>query len=163
MLGILGAFLLVSATTAIGFCIAAENRRAALCAEGYLALVEHIEASLPSLESLESIIAVFENRSLRREGVLEILQTKNSAVPCNKRLAVAIELQREDKTLYEVLLPLSKELGSTDYTKQQRSLAAAKTSLSALCAARRAETERGDGCYKWLGVLAGAMAVILLI
>lgn len=160
---LLGAALIMASTTSAGLSLAAEKRNRALYAEGFLALVEHIEASLPSLAVLEDIIKGFDNKALRRAGVMDILKAQNSALPCNKRLMSAIELQAEDKALYSVLSPLAKELGSTDYTKQLKSLGQAKVALSTLCAARRGETENSERCYKWLGVLAGAMAVILLI
>lgn len=163
MTGIIGAMLTMGGCTAAGFCAAAQKRRRALCAEGFAALVAHIQSQLPSLVLLEDIIASFENTALERAGVMEVLKSQNSLMPCNKRLLAAIELQTEDKALYSLLLPVARELGSTCYERQLQSLTAATAGLNELCATRRkglAETER---CYRWLGALTGAAAVILLI
>jgi len=153
----------LAACSAVGFGLAAEKRRRALMAEGFLALVRHVEDSLPSLLPLEDIMAVFDNESLRRYGVLETVKSKSSIQPCNKRLAEAIELTREDGELYGVLRSLVNGLGSTDYDKQQKSLRGVAAALESLSASRRSELEKGEKCYKYLGVLAGAMTVILLI
>lgn len=163
MTAFIGAALVMIASTAIGFGTAREKRRRTLCAEGFYGLVEHIELSLPSLASLEDIIRGYDNGTLRQEGVMDTLLSANSTLPCNKRLALAIELQREDKALYGALLPLTRELGNTDYTRQSQSIAQVKASLYTLSTARRAELHKEERCYKWLGVLAGMAAVILLI
>ena len=163
MTAIIGAALVIGASSAMGFGVAAEKRRGVLCAEGFLALVEYIEASLPSLAPLEDIISSFDNKSLSRYGVTDILLSSGGPMPCNKRLAYAIELQREDKALYCILSPLARGLGSTDYQSQAQSLARARAALASLCAARKRDSENSEKCFKWLGVLAGTAAVILLI
>ena len=163
MTEIIGSGLILAASTALGFGLAAEKRRRTLMAEGFLALVKHIEDSLPSLLPLEDILAVFDDQALRRYGVLAVINDPNSIKPCNKRLADAIELTRDDPRLYSVLSALVKGLGSTDYDKQLKGLRGALAALGSISTARRAELEKGEKCYKYLGVLAGAMAVILLI
>ncbi len=163
MYSLIGAALVMGASTALGFSAAAEKKRRTLIAEAYLALAVRIEDALPSLLALEDILEGFENPILLREGFFEILLNKNSPLPCNKRLLFAIELHREDKALHSILLPLAKELGSTDYDRQKRSLLSARTALESLCGERRADNEKAESLYKWLGVLTGAMAVILLI
>lgn len=163
MTAILGAALVVTACSAIGFGFAADKRRRTLMAEGFLALVRHVEDSLPSLLPLEDIMAAFDNEALARYGVLDEVKNKSSILPCNKRLAAAIELTKDDVRLYGVLRTLARGLGSTDYDKQQKTLQGVAASLNTLSASRRAELEKGEKCYKYLGVLAGAMAVILLI
>ncbi len=163
MLSLVGAALIIGASTVLGFSLAAEKKKRVLIAEAYLALTERIEDALPSLLALEDILRGFENRTLEREGFFNILRNKNSSLPCNKRILYAIELHREDKALYGILLPLARELGSTDYARQKRSLEGARTTLAGLCKERHAAAEKAESLYKWLGVLTGAMAVILLI
>lgn len=163
MTAFIGAVLIMAASTAIGFGTAIEKRRRTLCAEGFFGLVEHIELSLPGLAALEDIISGYDNKTLRQEGVMDTILDPNSTLPCNKRLALAIELQKEDKALHDILVPLAKELGTTDYTRQSQSLLQAKAALYALSTSRRAELGNAERCYKWLGVLAGMTAVILLI
>lgn len=163
MTGIIGAVLVMGGFSAAGFGLAAEKRGRALRAEGFADLIAHIQAHLPSLAALEDIIASFENAALARAGVMEVLKGQNSALPCNKRLLAAIELQTEDKALYNILLPVARELGSTDYERQAQSLAAAGASLKELCSTRRQGLAESERCYRWLGMLTGAAAVILLI
>jgi len=163
MISILGAVLTIAAFSAVGFGAAAEKRRRVRVAEGFAALVEHISARLPSLAVMDDIVMGFDNTALRASGVLKLLQAQNSYTPCNKRLLCAIELQRDDTELYRLLLPMATELGSTDYGRQKHSLETVAAQLNALCAARRAGLENSEKCYRWLGVLAGVTAVILLI
>lgn len=163
MTAVIGSALVIGASSAIGFFAAAEKRRGVLRAEGFLALTEHIEASLPSLAPLEDIVRFFESKALSRLGVMDILLAPGSLQPCNKRLVHAIELQREDKVIYEILSPLGRGLGSTDYQSQAQSLARARSALASLYAARLKDGESSEKCFKWLGVLAGVAAVILLI
>ncbi len=163
MLTAAGALLVVAAFGAAGFALAREKKSAALCAEGYALLFKHIRMRLPSLEVLESIVADFENPALETAGVLSVLKDGRSAVPCNKRLLAAIELQKDDGELYSVLLPAARELGSTDYERQTRSLDDTVSRLEALSELRRSSLEGSERCCRWLGVLAGVMTAILLL
>lgn len=158
-----GALLVIGAFGAAGFVMAAEKRQRVLCAEGFAALAEHISARLPGLAAMDEIVGDFENEALKSAGVLPILQDGNSLLPCNKRLLAAIELQKDDEKLYSILLPLAKELGSLSYESQRRSLAAASQKLGELCKKRRASLAGGEKCCRWLGVLAGAAAAVLLL
>lgn len=163
MTAAVGAVLVIVAFGGAGFLLAAEKRRSLLCTEGYLLLVGHISAYLPSLIPMERIIEEFENPALEKEGVLRILKGKNSIEPCNKRLLAAAESRKEDIALYTVLCSVAAELGSTDYDRQRKSLEAAQIRLNELYEARKASLAGSEKCYRWLGVLAGMLTVILLL
>ncbi len=163
MTAILGSVLVLTASTALGFGVAADKRRRTLMAEGFLELVRHVEDSLPGLAPLEDIVSLFRNEALERYGVLERVKEKSSVLPCNKRLETAIELTRDDTGLYGILQGFVKELGSTDYDRQLKGLQTARAALTSLSRQRRQELEKGERCYKYLGILGGALAVILLI
>ncbi len=163
MTAVLGAVLVISAFGSAGFLLAAQKRSVALYTEGYTLLIKHICTRLPALTPMDEIIAEFENPALANAGVLQILKGENSIELCNKRLTAAIELQKDDSALYGILCSVAKELGSTDYERQQKSLEDAYRKLSELCHKRKSELENGEKCYKWLGVLAGMMTVILLL
>lgn len=163
MTAVLGAMLVIAAFSGVGFLLAAEKRRAFRRTEGYLLLVGHISARLPALIPMERIIEEFENPALEKEGALRILKGKNSIEPCNKRLLAAAELRKEDTALYAVLCSVAAELGSTDYDRQRKSLEAAHVRLTELYETQKAALESGEKCYRWLGVLAGMLTVILLL
>ena len=163
MKALIGAVLIIAACGSTGFLYAAEKRQRTLCAEGYLELIRYISERLPCLTPMDAIIKEFDNSALENAGVLRILRGEHSIEPCNKRFLRAIELQKDDTELYSVLLPLANELGSLEYGRQMRSLKTAEVRLDILCGKRRAALEGGEKCYRWLGVLAGAMAVILLL
>lgn len=163
MTAVLGAVLVIAAFGGAGFLLAAEKRRAFLRTEGYLLLVGHISARLPSLITMERIIAEFENPALEKSGDLRILKGENSIEPFNRRLLAAAETQRDDAALYSAICSVATELGSTDYDRQRKSLEAAHVRLTELYETQKAALEGGEKCYRWLGVLAGMLTVILLL
>lgn len=163
MIVVIGAALVIAAFGGAGLLLAGQEREKALCAEGYALLIKHICARLPSLAPMDEIVADFENAALKNAGALRLIKGENSVQPCNKRLLAAIELQKDDAELYGLLRPVAAELGSTDYERQKRSLDDAYLRLNELCEKRRARLESGEKCYKWLGVLAGVLTVILLL
>lgn len=163
MTAVLGAVLVIAAFGGAGFMLAAEKRRSLLRTEGYLLLVGHIVACLPSLIPMERIIAGFENPALEKSGELRILKGKNSIEPFNRRLLAAAEALKEDTALYAALCSAAAELGSTDYDRQSKSLKAAQIRLGELYEARKASLAGSERCYRWLGVLAGMLTVILLL
>lgn len=161
MTALVGAALVIAACGSIGFLLAAEKRKSALRTEGFALLIKHISVRLPSLALMDDIMGEFENKALAEAGVLQTL--KNGAGTCNKRFAAVAEAQKGDSALYAVLKPLANELGSTDYERQRQSLNDAEAKLTALSEARQAKLEGGERCYRWLGVLAGVLTVILLL
>ncbi len=158
---LIGAVLVISACGYMGFVLAGQKRVAAERTEGYMLLLKHMQDRLPSLMDMDSIVADFENKALCQTGELAIIKEGNS--PCNKRLAAAIELQKDDTALYAIIGRLSKGLGGTDYDRQQKDLQEAYIKLCELNDKRQKELQSGEKCYKWLGVLAGALTVILLL
>lgn len=163
MTAFIGAALVMAACASLGFMLAAEKKRAVQCTEGFALLVKHIALRLPSLAVMDDIVSDFDNDGLKRADVLQALKGGGGAQPFNKRLLAVAEAQKHDGALYGILKPLATELGSTGYERQQQSLTEAEKRLFALYEKRKRELDNGEKCYKWLGVLAGATTVILLL
>lgn len=159
MTSFLGAVLLTAASGAVGFAFAAQRKNELLIAEGFLALFRHILLNLPSLKTMDAILEDFHHPALDGAGITERL--KNSA--CSFRFAAATELVSADTQLYEVLKRGTARLGGTDYESQEKQLSITADELEVLCDLRRLAYKNGEKCYRWVGVLCGAAASILLL
>jgi len=162
MNSIIGAVLVICATSLAGFSLASQKKGELRTAEGFLRFVEHILIKLPSLLMMDSIFESFADEFLEKAGFIEILCAKNSNAPCNKKFLAAIEFLREDRHLHDILCRVGAELGVSDYRRQQDSLQAASGELKDLTQKRRETLAGSERSYKWIGFLTGALIAILL-
>ncbi len=149
---IFGALLITLACGYAGNALATEKKKELYYAEGFLSVVSYILLRLPSLTLLDTVIAECTEPFCKKEGIVS-----------NKTLRAAIELTKADEPLYAVLKRLCDTLGSTELVRQAQSLQGAVSELEALCRVRREKCAATVRCYRYVGILGGAAAAILLL
>lgn len=156
---ILGMVLLFSACTLAGVFSAVYKAEAIKCTEAYLSLVSFIKFKISCYRTeLNEIYCEFENEYMKKNGSLQILRDKGFK---------AALLHSENKVKlpeneFKAMAGFAEKLGSSDVQGQIENLDFALKILGEFHDSLKEKYPSQKKMYISLGMLAGALAVIIL-
>lgn len=160
MLKIIGALMIVAASSAVGFIKAERCRTRVRQLEAFSKLISHISSQIESfLTPLERIYADFQNDTLEKCGFLPLLRQYGgvrAVAECRARLCL-------DTPEAEELERFFSELGGHAIDIESRRLAYFEKRMSELSEAAAAELRGKQKLYRTLGFLVGTMLAVILI
>ena len=157
---IVGLFLIFVCCTAAGMTASGSVSRSLSLCEGMLAFVRHIRGRVSYYkEPVEEICTSFQNEAFRRAGLDRLIAERGFPEALEvERGALALE---EDA--YHAILSFAKRLGSLSYNEQIADCDYATEVLETAILQKRESIPAKRQIYSAMGILGGAMAVLILI
>ncbi|MBQ8287191.1 MAG: stage III sporulation protein AB [Clostridia bacterium] len=156
----IGLFLIFVCCTAGGMALAGGVSRSLSLCEGMLAFVRHIRSRVSYYKApVGEICTSFQNEAFRRAGLDGLIAERG--------FPKALEMERGALSLeedaYQALLSFAKRLGSLSYDEQIADCDYVGEVLEAAIEQKRESIPAKRQIYSSMGILGGAMAVLILI
>ncbi len=156
----IGLFLIFVCCTAVGMSLAGGVTRSLSLCEGMLAFVRHIRSKVSYYKApVGEICASFQNEAFRRAGVDHLISERG--------LSKALELERGafslEEDAYDALQGFAGRLGSLNYDEQIADCDYIAEMLETAIEKKRESIPAKRQIYSTMGLLGGAMAVLILI
>lgn len=157
---IVGLFMIFVCCTAAGMTASAGVSRSLSLCEGMLAFVRHIRGRVSYYkEPVEEICTSFQNEAFRKAGLDRLIAQRG--------FGQALEAERGmlalEEDAYHALLSFAKRLGSLAYDEQIADCDYVTEVLENTIAQKRESIPAKRQIYSAMGILGGAMAVLILI
>ncbi|MBQ8382462.1 MAG: stage III sporulation protein AB [Clostridia bacterium] len=157
---LIGLFLIFVCCTAGGMALAGGVSRSLSLCEGMLAFVRHIRSKVGYYKApVGEICTSFQNEAFHRVGLDGLIAERG--------FAQALEMERGalllEEDAYQALLSFAKRLGSLSYDEQIADCDYIGEVLETAIEQKRESIPAKRQIYSSMGILGGAMAVLILI